>query len=66
MYVSMSACASTCGGQKRVWDSLKLELEVDVIPLTWVLGTELGSSRKATAALNCYLSNPLAHLSLAF
>lgn len=31
-----------CGGQKRAWDPLELELQEDVSPLMWVLGLNLG------------------------
>lgn len=46
--VCVSACGHVCAGanrgQERVWDSLKLEFQVFVSLLTWVLGSELESS----------------------
>jgi hypothetical protein len=32
-----------CRGQKRVWDSLELEVQTVVSCQTWVLGTELST-----------------------
>ena len=37
-------CGIACGIQKRVSDSLKLELQAVVNHPMWVLGLELGSS----------------------
>lgn len=38
-------------GQKRALDALDLELWYSCVPL-WVLGTNLGSSRRAAVSLN--------------
>lgn len=40
-------------GEKRVLDPLELDLQATVSYPTWVLGTKLGSSAKATSTLNC-------------
>lgn len=45
-------CADACQGQKRTSDPLEVEPQVVVSCLAWVLGTELDSSRRASA-LNC-------------
>jgi len=41
------------GDQKRVSGSQELDLEVVVSLLTWVPGTELGSSERVTSFLSC-------------
>lgn len=46
-----------CGNQKRVLDTLELELQVFVNCLMWVLGTGLRSSGGAGSMLHC-LVNP--------
>jgi hypothetical protein len=38
--------------QKVLLDPLRLELQVAVTQLTWVLGTQIKSSRKATNTLD--------------
>lgn len=45
-------CAGTLGGQKKKSDPLVLAVTDSCDPLTRVLGTELGSSARATIALN--------------
>ena len=56
VYVCVSLCApDTLSDQKKVLDSLELELQM-VLSTMWVLGTELRSSTRAVSALN-YLSN---------
>ena len=40
------------GRSQKVSDSLKLEFQVIVSHLAWVLGTELGSLGRAARALN--------------
>lgn len=40
------------GRQRRMMDSLELELQM-VVNTLWVLGTELGSSPTATSVLDC-------------
>lgn len=54
-YVHMSAGVHR--DQERALDPLKLELQVSYDHLTWVLGTELGSSER-TSALG-HLSTPI-------
>lgn len=44
-----------CGGQKRVLDSLELELEM-IVSHQWELGTP-GSSARAARALKSHLSS---------
>lgn len=58
MCVFVSVClyvhtyASASGDQKRMWSPLEQELQAFVSPLTEVLVTELGSSRRAVSALD--------------
>lgn len=55
-YVSLfecHVCAHVRRGQKRVLDSLELELQSDVSCLPWVLGSELRSSGRAASPLDC-------------
>lgn len=53
----MSVCVHVCMSegalkhQKRVWDALKLELQVAVNSPLWVLRPELGPSARAASAL---------------
>lgn len=49
MYISvyMHMCMGAYRGQKRALSVLDLELQVVLSPLTWLLGTELGSSTGA-------------------
>jgi hypothetical protein len=58
----MCSCMCLCGSEQicvrvltetRVSDPLKLEWQVGVSHLTWVLGTELWSPGRAVGALNC-------------
>lgn len=42
-------CVSVCAGQKRASDPLKLEIQVSVSHLMWVLGTKHGSSASAVS-----------------
>lgn len=53
MCVCLSVCVSAGNmrGQKRALDYLKLELQVVVNWLTWMLGFELASPERATSAL---------------
>ena len=51
-YACAHVCADACQGQKRTSDPLEVEPQVVVSCLAWVLGTELDSSRRASA-LNC-------------
>lgn len=44
--------AGTYRDEKRVLDSLELELQ-GIELLTWVLGSELGSSGRTVHVLNC-------------
>lgn len=47
----MSTCAGANGGQKRALDLQEREVHAAVSSLTWVLGTELWSSGRATKLL---------------
>ena len=50
--VCVCACEhSTYGGQKRVLNSLELELQVEATCRMWILGTELGPFASSTSAL---------------
>lgn len=48
----LCVCAGTHGSQKRISEPLKLELQVIVNYLMWVLGTKLISSARAPSTLN--------------
>lgn len=47
----MYSNTKACGVQKRALNLLDLELEVVVSYLTWVLGTEFGSSARVADTL---------------
>lgn len=44
---------SSRGSQERALDALELKSQAVVSHLTWVLGTEFGSSNRAICMLNC-------------
>lgn len=46
-------CTGVVGDQKRALTPQELELPAIVNCLTWMLGTKLGSFRKAGSTLNC-------------
>lgn len=46
-------CASAFGGQERVSDPQKLELQAVELLEKWVLGTKAVSSRESDGAPNC-------------
>lgn len=52
MYMYVSYVPSAHGGQERVLDGLKLELQTVVRNLIGLLGTECGCPAKAENALN--------------
>ena len=52
MCVGTHKCSS-CECQKEVSDPMKLELQVVVNHLMWMLGTELESCARAASNLNC-------------
>lgn len=56
MYVNVCGyvfmCVDTCRGQKMAPDSFKLELQVAVSHLLWVVGTEFEFSGKAASSLD--------------
>lgn len=50
------------GGQKRVSDSLELELQAILSHLTWVLGIKFQSPEKAVDSLNPWAFSPFPHV----
>ena len=44
--------ALACGDQKKALEPLELDLQITMSLLVWVLGTEPGSSKRTTNALN--------------
>lgn len=52
MYICVpSECLVLCRGQKQVMDTLKLGLQM-IMNHRWVLGTEPGSTARATSSLH--------------
>lgn len=49
-------CVSAGEGQRKASDPHKLELQAAVSSLTWVLGSQLGSSGRTASAINYGLS----------
>jgi hypothetical protein len=66
-YVCLSVCvylSQMCGclwNPKQVLASLELALQAVLIHLTWSLGIDLGSSKRAASALNSWASSPAPH-----
>lgn len=58
VYVCIAYACSTCGGQKRVLDALKLELQTTV-GYHVDTGNRLGSDGKTARAFNCWASSPV-------
>lgn len=56
--VCMHVCGGTHRGQKSMPGPSKLELQVAVNLLMWVMGTEQWSSKRAIHALNCWAMSP--------
>lgn len=51
-HVSVSACECRSPWRPELSDSLELKLQIVVSPLTWVLGTDLGSSGRSVNSPN--------------
>lgn len=58
MCVHTCACVSVHTGQKRTSDPLKLELQMVVSRLTWVLGPKLWTCKRVVGSLHCWIISP--------